>query len=92
MFLRIGTAIYVFFVLANNEGDGITTLTTANFSVDGGTPTLFQHAPDLTTTTIQYNQLVFSQTNLPNASHTLDITTSGVNENVYVNFDYAIYT
>ncbi|PPQ88330.1 LOW QUALITY PROTEIN: hypothetical protein CVT25_012441 [Psilocybe cyanescens] len=87
-----GTAIYVFFVLANNEGDGITTLTLANFTLDGKAPQLFQHAPDLTSQDIEYNQLVFSQTNLINAQHTLVISTSGVDSNVYVNFDYAIYT
>ncbi|KAF9478487.1 hypothetical protein BDN70DRAFT_836028 [Pholiota conissans] len=87
-----GTAIYVFFILANNAGDGITSLTEANFTVDGTAPVLFSHAPDLTTTAIQFNQLVFQQTNLINAQHTLVISTSGVNTNVYVNFDYAIYT
>ncbi|KAF8197599.1 hypothetical protein BJ912DRAFT_953983 [Pholiota molesta] len=87
-----GTAIYVFFILANNQGDGITTLTAANFTLDGNAPQLFQHAPDLTTTAFQYNQLVYSQTNLINAQHTLVVSTSGVNANVYVNFDYVIYT
>jgi hypothetical protein len=87
-----GTAIYVFFILANNAGDGITTLTLANFTLDGNPPQLFQHAPDLTTTDILFNQLAFAQTNLINAPHTLVISTSGVDTNVYVNFDYAIYT
>ncbi|KAF8912180.1 hypothetical protein CPB84DRAFT_1742791 [Gymnopilus junonius] len=87
-----GTAIYVFFILANNAGDGITSLTEANFTLDGNAPQLFQHAPDLTTTNIDFNQLVFSQENLLNAQHTLVVSTSGVNTNVYINFDYAIYT
>lgn len=88
----IGIAIYVYFILPNNEGNGITTLTMANFTIDGGSPTLFQHAPDLTTSTPLFNQLVFSRTNLVNANHKLIISTSGVNTNVYVGFDYAIYT
>jgi len=86
-----GFAIYVYFILANNAGDGITSLTLANFTLDNGNPFLFQHAPDLTTTEIQYNQLVYSKTNLVNANHTLVISTSA-NTNVWVNFDYAIYT
>ncbi|KAF9532857.1 hypothetical protein CPB83DRAFT_903366 [Crepidotus variabilis] len=87
-----GLAVWVYFILANNEGDGITSLTMANFTLDGGNPTLFQHAPVLTTQDINYNQLVYSQTGLVNAKHKLVISTSGVNSNVYVNFDYAIYT
>ncbi|KIM48570.1 hypothetical protein M413DRAFT_437782 [Hebeloma cylindrosporum] len=70
-----GTAIYVFFILANNAGDE-----------------LFQHAPDLSRTDIDYNQLVYSKEALINAEHTLVISTSGVDTNVYVNFDYVIYT
>ncbi|KAJ3512485.1 hypothetical protein NLJ89_g3492 [Agrocybe chaxingu] len=87
-----GTAIYVFFILANNAGDGITTLTMANFTMDSDAPVAFQHAPDLTTTDIQFNSLVYSRTDMINAQHRLVISTSGVNTNVYVNFDYAIYT
>ena len=87
-----GTAIYIFFILANNVGDGITSLTLANFTMDTGSPELFQHTPDLTTTDIDYNQLVYWKRDLSHAEHTLVISTSGVNTNVYVNFDYAIYT
>ena len=87
-----GTAIYVFFILANNAGDGITSLTLANFTLDGTNPELYQHAPDLSRMDIDYNQLVYSKQDLINAEHTLAISTSDVNTNVYVNFDYAIYT
>lgn len=88
----VGTAIYVFFILANNAGDGITSLTLANFTLDGTSPELYQHALDLTRTDIDYNQLVYSKQDLINAEHTLVISTSGVNTNIFVNFDYAIYT
>ena len=88
----LGTAIYVFFILANDEGDGITTLTESNFTIDGGRPTLFRHVPDLSTTDVLFNQLVFSQTKLTNTKHRLVISTSGVNEDVFVSFDSAIYT
>ncbi|TFK36368.1 hypothetical protein BDQ12DRAFT_580607, partial [Crucibulum laeve] len=87
-----GTAIYVFFVLANNQGDGITTTTVADFTLDGQVAGHFSHAPDLTTTDFQYNSLVFSKTGIQNGVHQLVISTSGVDFNVYVNFDYAIYT
>jgi hypothetical protein len=82
--------IYVFFILANNQGDGITTVTRANFSVDDGLLVPF-HIPDLSTTALQYNSLVFSRTNFSNRVHRLDITTTG-STNTYINFYYAIYT
>jgi hypothetical protein len=87
-----GTAIYVFFILVNHAGDGITALTLANFTLDGTNPELYQHPPDLMRTYIDYNQLVYSKQDLVNAEHTLVISTSDANYGVYVNFDYAIYT
>jgi len=86
-----GTAIYVFFILLNNAGAGVTSLTLANFTLDGTKPELFQHAPDLTRTNVDYNQLVYSKQDLINAEHTLVISISGVKANVYINFDYVIY-
>ena len=88
----IGTAIYVFFVLFNQVKNGATTLTEANFTVDGNPPLLFRHVPNATVTDPLFNQLVFQQQDLENTQHTLVISTSGVHDNVYVNFDYAIYT
>ena len=61
-----------------------------NFSVDGGLPVPFQ-IPNLSTTALQYDSLVSSRTNLSNGDHRLNITTTG-STNIYVNFDYAIYT
>ena len=86
-----GTAIYVFFILANYQEDSVTTLTSANFTVDKEAPVLFTHASTQSLTSFQYNALVFSQTNLSNTLHTLKIATTG-SANVYINFDYAIYT
>ena len=90
--LIIGTAIYVFFVLFNNNGNGADTLTEANFTVDGNSPVLFQHVPNMAITDVLFNQMVFHQQGLENTQHTLVISTAGVNYDVYVNFDYAIYT
>ncbi|KAJ7456582.1 hypothetical protein FB451DRAFT_1098704 [Mycena latifolia] len=85
-----GIAIYVYFILANDEGDGITTTTKANFSIDGTSAGTFTHTPT-SSTDLQYNALVFSQTGLSNAAHSLLISTEGADD-IYVNFDYAIYT
>jgi hypothetical protein len=43
-------------------------------------------------TDLQYNSLAFSQDGLANIDHTLLITTKDVPYNVFLNFDYAIYT
>lgn len=87
-----GTAIYVFFILANNVAPGITTVTECNFTVDGLPRGNFVHQPDMTNFNLQYNQMVFSITDLLNIDHTLLIATSGVDHNVFINFDYANYT
>ena len=91
-FVIAGIAIYVFFVLFNNAGSGVTTMTEVNFTIDGNSPVFFQHIPDTSTNDILFNQLVFHQQGLENVQHTLVISTSGVDDAVYVNFDYAIYT
>jgi hypothetical protein len=81
----------VFFILANFINTS--TLNSANFSVDGNAPVLFASIiPVLPTLTPQYRVMVFCQTNLSNTLHTLNITTSGPVGDIYVNFDYAIYT
>ncbi|KAF7298899.1 hypothetical protein MIND_00837900 [Mycena indigotica] len=85
-----GTAIYVYFVLANYQGPGVTTETEAAFTVDGVQHGSFSHVP----TTVQellYNQLVFRLTGLQNAPHTLVVATQA-DTDLYLVFDYAIYT
>ncbi|GLB34605.1 hypothetical protein LshimejAT787_0201700 [Lyophyllum shimeji] len=87
-----GTAIYVFFILANFVADGITAETACNFTLDGRPAGSFEHVPS-TSTDLQYNSLVFSQASLANVDHKLIISTSGITDrDIYVNFDYAIYT
>lgn len=90
-----GTAIYVFFILANNPGPQhpfTITETAANFTLDNEPPVLFQHVPNNLTEEMLYNQLVFQQTNLESTQHLLIISVSGIQRPVWVNFDYAIYT
>ena len=87
----IGTAIYVFFILPNTVAPGITTQTECNFTLDGQAAGNFFHSPSSSLDMI-YNALVFSHTNLQNSDHVLNISTSGVDHDVFINFDYAIYT
>jgi hypothetical protein len=80
-----GTAIYVFFILDNLSS--LDTLNSAYFTLDSNDALLFRRD----VSTIQYDALVFSQTNLSNNLHTLNISTTSFGEGFF-NFDYAIYT
>jgi len=71
----------------------MTTLTSANFTVDGNMPEHFNFTHNTSNPSVpsfKYHALVFSKPNLPNTLHTLNITTTG-SASAYVNFDYAIY-
>ncbi|KIY70436.1 hypothetical protein CYLTODRAFT_392047 [Cylindrobasidium torrendii FP15055 ss-10] len=86
-----GTDIWVYFVLANDQGNGVTTSTDCNFTLDGKLAGHFQHAPT-NSTALEYNTLVFAANGLKQQSHDLIISTSGIQENQWVAFDRAIYT
>ncbi|KAF5373808.1 hypothetical protein D9758_000976 [Tetrapyrgos nigripes] len=92
-FRGICTAIYIFFILANNEGPDITTVTECNFTLDGTVVGHFLHQPNASISLVYGDDaMVFSKTGLANGNHTFQISTAGLDHNVYVNFDYAIYT
>lgn len=86
-----GTAIYVYFIIPQTIQYTDTT-TDCNFALDGGSPEHFLHTPDPSSADILYNQLVFHRTGLSNDDHSLKIYTSGLDHNVFTNFDYAVYT
>ncbi|KAG6888114.1 hypothetical protein C0995_010622 [Termitomyces sp. Mi166 len=85
-----GTAIYVYFILANFVGNGITTETLCNFTLDDEFITQYHHIPT-SSKEYNFNSLVFSKDGLLNKSHTLLISTSGLSRDVFTSFDYAIY-
>ncbi|KAF9014189.1 hypothetical protein BDQ17DRAFT_1230755 [Cyathus striatus] len=87
-----GIAIYVFFILPNKQANGVTTTTSVNFTVDGQMVGNFTHETDPSTTNFNFNQMVFSKTDLLPGTHQLIISTNGVNISTFTNFDYAIYT
>ncbi|KAF9469397.1 hypothetical protein BDZ94DRAFT_1293776 [Collybia nuda] len=86
-----GTAIYVFFILANIVERDNPTETECNFTLDGRLVGNFQHTP-ISTNEFLFDSLVFSQDNLSNVDHRLSILTSSLDHKVWVNFDYALYT
>ncbi|OSD04810.1 hypothetical protein PYCCODRAFT_1475879 [Trametes coccinea BRFM310] len=84
-----GTAVYVFNLIANTF-PYITTETNLSFSIDGTYMGQYIHLPD-PPSTILYNVCVFSTSNLPNQTHTLEIRANGPTASLIL-FDYIVYT
>ena len=86
----VGVAVYVVFILANHhDNPGIITRTETNFTLDGKFPFKSTHIPT-SSSDLDYNQLVFSQSGLSNEEHMVKATISGP-DSLYMNFDYALY-
>ncbi|KAJ3903867.1 hypothetical protein F5879DRAFT_116866 [Lentinula edodes] len=92
----IGTAVYIFFILANDPDPGISASTAANFTLDGTLVSTFTHSPNSSASapSFYFNEsaLAFSKTGMKNISHQMVISTSGLSSDYYLNFDYALYT
>ena len=89
--LSIGSAIYVFFILANSIPN-TTTITNLSIVFDDGNPEYYTHTPS-NSTDYQYNQLVYSNSQLSDSGgqHELLMSTIGINGSLIL-FDYAIRT
>jgi hypothetical protein len=91
----IGTAIYIYFTLFYNEGNGTTVNTECNFTIDNEPPVFFNHTGDPTipaSTKRDYRALVFSKAGLEYKPHHMQIRMSDVPYHVFLSFDYAEYT
>nr|VWO99248.1 AidA [Ganoderma boninense] len=82
-----GSAVYVFNILPNTISGTITTADIA-FSIDEESVGHFTRSPD-SSSTVLYNQLVYSNTTLSDGPHTLVMTP---NSNSTILFDYLIYS
>ncbi|EIW63879.1 uncharacterized protein TRAVEDRAFT_79572, partial [Trametes versicolor FP-101664 SS1] len=85
-----GTAIYVYFIIPNFVAF-TTTLVNLSFTIDGTFFNQYEHIPDLSTSTIEYQTLVFHTTNLVNTDHNIQVRASGNNASILL-FDNMIYT
>ncbi|EJF59406.1 hypothetical protein DICSQDRAFT_128273 [Dichomitus squalens LYAD-421 SS1] len=84
-----GTAVYVYDVVPNMVFETVTT-SNMTFAIDGSVLGNFTHSPD-PSGEILYNQLVYSNTELEPATHTIVISAEGENHS-FILFDYLIYT
>ncbi|KAF9253961.1 hypothetical protein L218DRAFT_811178, partial [Marasmius fiardii PR-910] len=87
-----GTAVSVYFILANDLGvNGITTRTECNFTLDGVLRKQYSHQPT-SQLGLEYNVQVYNETGLENKMHMLEVSTGKLDHEVFLNFDYAMYT
>ena len=87
----IGTAVYVFNIIANNAGSGVTTATNLTFYIDNQLVNSFTHTSDGTANLI-YRDCTFANSSLSNEEHFLRIVNGGGPEATLILFDYIIYT
>ena len=87
-----GTAIWVYGILANSAGPGITIFTNASFELDGLPLGKFEHVPQPEQDQYLYNVLLWSETGLENIEHTLVISAAQGESPSLLLFDYAVYT
>lgn len=85
----VGLAIYVFFITVPIISN-VTTETHLNLTLDGQPVSVFNYVPG-PNDYYQYNQSVYSNSNMIIGDHTLIISSEGATSSV-LEFDYAVYT
>ncbi|TFK22987.1 hypothetical protein FA15DRAFT_495689 [Coprinopsis marcescibilis] len=86
-----GVAVYAFLTLAR-FADRLATLTDCDFILDEGEPVSFHYQPNSPTPDFTYHHLAFHRDGLENKNHSLEIAVRDRREQVYLNFDYVLYT
>ncbi|KAH0832372.1 hypothetical protein J3R83DRAFT_13401, partial [Lanmaoa asiatica] len=86
-----GTALYIFFIIANIQ-IGTSTLTNIEFVLDGVVVSQYTHIPSSTISDYQYNVPVYVNEALTNGEHTMMIQPASLQNNMLMLFDYLIYS
>ncbi|KAL0062691.1 hypothetical protein AAF712_010455 [Marasmius tenuissimus] len=88
-----GTSIAIYFILANDDFDGpTTTRTECNFILDGSVRKSYTHLP-VRGKGIEYDVEVYKEDGLAgDQMHTLEVSTGKKKREVFLAFDYAVYT
>ncbi|KAH9848814.1 hypothetical protein C2E23DRAFT_888857 [Lenzites betulinus] len=84
-----GTAVYVYFIVPNTV-PWTTTFMNLSFSIDGTYFNQYEHTPD-SSSTINYQVLVFHAPNLANTAHSIEMRATGPSDSILL-FDYMAYT
>jgi hypothetical protein len=86
-----GMAVYAYCILTNPNNDSWAQLTNLTFSIDGAQVGSYFYQSDRTDL-YTYDQLVYSNSAVPNGTHTFGIhIPRGVNDSVIL-FDRVVYT
>lgn len=85
-----GTAIYAFFITAN-QAKGATTFTNLSFTLDGNHESPFEHYPS-PTTAYEFNVTGFAKTGLENGNHVFIILNEIGSDSSLALFDFLVYT
>lgn len=88
---RAGTAVYVYFILDDQQVQPTTSGTYFNITLDGQPAGDFNHNP-IGNGEFEYDALVYSTEGLPNQNHTVSLSSDGESQPSLLLFDYAIYT
>ncbi|KAJ8474394.1 hypothetical protein ONZ45_g15966 [Pleurotus djamor] len=86
-----GSAIYVYCIIANKYKEGVDTLASYTFTIDGDLVGRFDHAPE-DTPTFYYNSLVYHNSSIPPGPHTFSFIADSQENTTLILFDYAQYT
>ncbi|KAK1225676.1 hypothetical protein PQX77_011368 [Marasmius sp. AFHP31] len=87
-----GTSIAIYFILANDGSDGTTVRTECNFTLDGAVRKSYTHEP-IRGHDLEYNVEVYKEDGLArDQMHTLEVSTGKKEREVFLAFDYAVYT
>lgn len=84
-----GTAVYVYFIVPNTV-PWTTTFMNLSFSIDSTYFNQYEHTPD-SSSTINYQVLVFHALNLANTAHSIEMRATGPSDSILL-FDYMAYT
>lgn len=86
-----GTAVYAFFILANQYSLYGTSYTSLSFMLDDQYEGPFNHQPDQVSQ-YYYNVSMFAKADLDNKEHTIVIYNTAASQASLILFDYLVYT
>ncbi|KAN0076719.1 hypothetical protein V8E55_010574 [Tylopilus felleus] len=91
-FTFTGSALYIFFIIANNLNNSYIAFTSVQFELDEVLVSTYTHTPS-TSTDYQYNVLVYANSSMTPGQHTMVVVPAvNTGNRVLVLFDYLIYT
>ena len=93
LILLSGTAVYVYFIVAESEQPNTVTFENTTFMIDGQNAGDYFHVPGPSSTeSFLYNFTAFATQGLQSTQHTLVMASDTSTEGTNILFDYLVYT